>query len=53
MVYRLLHIRLNEKEKVISKPTRIRGWFPRNCAVELVNPDSDDEQEHFAAKKQN
>lgn len=42
------------KEKTEEpKPKRIRGWFPRNCAVELVNPESDDEHEHFTAKKSN
>lgn len=42
---------LSAKEK--SEPTsiRIRGWFPRNCAVELMNPESDDEQENATAKK--
>lgn len=44
---------LSEKENVAKKQIRIRGWFPRNCAVELVNPESDDEVEHFAAKKTN
>lgn len=44
---------LNEKDKLLAKQTRIRGWFPRNCAVELVNPESDDEHEHFTAKKIN
>lgn len=34
-----------------AKARRIRGWFPRACAVELVNPESDDEQSHFTAKK--
>lgn len=36
-----------------AKNPRCRGWFPRKCAVELVNPDSDDEHEHFTAKKIN
>lgn len=44
---------LSEKEKSEPKPKRVRGWLPRNCAVELVNPESDDEQEHFTAKKTN
>lgn len=43
---------LSEKENIEPKQNRIRGWFPRNCAVELVN-DSDDEHEHFTAKKTN
>lgn len=44
----------NEKEKLdATKNVRIRGWFPRKCAVELVDPDSDDEHEHFTAKKTN
>lgn len=34
-----------------SNKSRIRGWFPRQCAVELVNPESDDDQNHFIAKK--
>jgi len=29
------------------KIARCRGWFPRKCAVELVCPDSDEDQEHF------
>lgn len=33
------------------KGDRIRGWFPRKCAVELANPDSDEDQEHFNSKK--
>lgn len=41
----------NVKEKSEPKSTRIRGWFPRNCAVELMNPESDDEQENVAEKK--
>lgn len=32
---------------------RCRGWFPRKCAVELVCPDSDEDQEHFNSKKIN
>lgn len=44
---------LSEKENTEPKQNRVRGWFPRNCAVELVNPDSDDEHEHFTAKKTN
>lgn len=44
---------LSEKDKLAPTQNRIRGWFPRNCAVELVNPESDDEHEHFAAKKTN
>lgn len=44
---------LNEGDKLITKNIRIRGWFPRACAVELVNPESDDEHEHFTAKKTN
>lgn len=44
---------LNDEEKLITKKIRIRGWFPRACAVELVNPESDDEHEHFTAKKTN
>lgn len=39
------------KEKSGPKSTRIRGWFPRNCAVELMNLESDDEQENATAKK--
>lgn len=35
------------------KPIRVRGWFPRKCAVELVDPESDNEHEHFTAKKTN
>lgn len=42
---------LSVKEKSETKSTRIRGWFPRNCAVELMNPESDDEQENATAKK--
>lgn len=38
-------------ENDATKTKRIRGWFPRCCAVELVNPESDDEQNHFTAKK--
>lgn len=34
-------------------PIRVRGWFPRKCAVELVDPESGDEHEHFTAKKTN
>lgn len=34
-----------------TKWIRVRGWFPRKCAVELVDPESDDEHEHFTAKK--
>ncbi|XP_055325007.1 palmitoyltransferase ZDHHC6 [Sitodiplosis mosellana] len=44
---------LNDGDKLITKKIRIRGWLPRKCAVELVNPDSDDEHEHFTAKKFN
>lgn len=51
---------LNAKSKhgengTSEKPNlnRIRGWFPRKCAVELVDPESDDEHEHFTAKKTN
>lgn len=36
---------------VKANTKRIRGWFPRKCAVELVNPESDDEHDHFTAKK--
>lgn len=35
------------------KRIRVRGWFPRKCAVELVDPESDNEHEHFTAKKTN
>lgn len=42
---------LSGKEKAAPKSIRIRGWFPRNCAVELMNPESDDEQEKDTAKK--
>lgn len=44
---------LNEPKSLVLNQVRIRGWFPRNCAVELVNPESEDELEHFAAKKMN
>lgn len=43
----------SEHDKLISGQSRIRGWFPRKCAVELVNPDSDEEQDHFTSKKNN
>lgn len=36
-----------------TKTIRCRGWFPRKCAVELVCPDSDEDQEHFNNKKIN
>lgn len=42
-----------EKEKEDLKSVRVRGWFPRQCAVELVDPESDDEHDHFTAKKTN
>lgn len=32
---------------------RCRGWFPRRCAIELVNPDSEEDQQHFSNKKIN
>lgn len=32
---------------------RSRGWFPRRCAVELVNPESEEDQQHFINKKIN
>lgn len=36
------------------KPCRIRGWFPRQCAVELVEDEDDEEQQqHFNEKKKN
>lgn len=44
---------LNEGDRLIMKKVRVRGWFPRKCAVELVNPESDDEHQHFTAKKIN
>lgn len=44
---------VSEKDKFVTKQNRVRGWFPRSLAVELVNPDSDDEHEHFTAKKTN
>lgn len=44
---------VNEKDKLLMEKSRVRGWFPRKCAVELVNPESDDEHEHFTAKKTN
>ncbi|XP_037045727.1 palmitoyltransferase ZDHHC6 [Bradysia coprophila] len=34
-----------------SKKIRCRGWFPRKCAVELVEPESSEHQEHFSNKK--
>lgn len=45
---------LDEKEKFESPKSnrvRVRGWFPRNCAVELMNPESDDEQDNSVAEK--
>lgn len=42
---------LSANDKSEPKSTRIRGWFPRSCAVELMNPESDDEQECTTAKK--
>lgn len=43
---------LSAAKKSEPKSNRIRGWFPRNCAVELMNPESDDEQEeNVTAKK--
>lgn len=34
------------------KPPRIRGWFPRQCAVELVeDEDEAEQQQHFNEKK--
>uniref|UniRef100_A0A8D8JJQ5 Palmitoyltransferase n=1 Tax=Culex pipiens TaxID=7175 RepID=A0A8D8JJQ5_CULPI len=49
-----------EKEKEEEAPSsktphrRIRGWFPRQCAVELVEDDDDTEQQkHFSEKKKN
>lgn len=30
---------------------RCRGWFPRKCAIELVEPDSNEHQSHFKLKK--
>lgn len=36
------------------KPPRIRGWFPRQCAVELVeDEDEAEQQQHFNEKKKN
>lgn len=44
---------VSETNDLVSNQPRVRGWFPRNCAVELVNPESEDELEHFTAKKAN
>ncbi|XP_055586909.1 palmitoyltransferase ZDHHC6-like [Uranotaenia lowii] len=49
-----------KKKKLSGEPTeegtkpmpRIRGWFPRQCAVELVEDDDEEEQQnHFNEKK--
>lgn len=40
-----------KEERSEPKSNRVRGWFPRNCAVELMNTESDDEQEDATAKK--
>lgn len=43
-------VKLNEtKEEMLER--RIRGWFPRQCAVELVENESDNSQKHFNSKK--
>ncbi|XP_055616518.1 palmitoyltransferase ZDHHC6-like [Toxorhynchites rutilus septentrionalis] len=49
-----------QKEKKVEhmehshKPRRIRGWFPRQCAVELVEDGDDAEQhQHFNDRKKN
>ena len=36
-----------------GKIKRCRGWFPRKCAVELVESDSVEHQKHFYSKKKN
>ncbi|XP_058444536.1 palmitoyltransferase ZDHHC6 [Malaya genurostris] len=42
----------NPKPAVNSKAPRIRGWFPRQCAVELLEDDDESEQQqHFKEKK--
>lgn len=34
-----------------SERSRCRGWFPRRCAVELVEPNSAEHQRHFNDKQ--
>lgn len=40
----------NDDKQSSTKKKRTRGWFPRRCAVELVDPDSEEHQRHFCKK---
>ena len=48
--YWLFGEKIDKKSDDDTKPKRVRGWFPRPCAVELAD-ESEEQQQYFNDKK--